>query len=78
MPTCILCGQPADYFLIYDLVEHRVEIVLCLPHLESVYAEMPEQDDSGKLKVRVEKITNDSIVPGPRVVRFSSSQDSTG
>ncbi len=65
MPTCILCGQPADYLLIYDLKEHRVEIVFCAPHLESIHAEMPELDDVGKLKVRIERITSDSLVPGP-------------
>jgi hypothetical protein len=64
--------------LIYDLEEHRVEIVFCSPHLESVYAEMPDVADSGKLKVRIERITNDSIVPGPRVTRFPPPQESIG
>jgi len=78
MPTCILCGQPADYLLIYDLGDHRIEVVFCLPHLESVYAEMPESSEVSKLKVRVERITNDSSLPGPCVTRFPPSQDSIG
>jgi hypothetical protein len=78
MLTCILCGQPADYFLVYDLGKHSVELVFCQPHLESIYAEVPEAKDSGKLKVRVGRIMNDSIVPGPNVIRFLKDQESTG
>ena len=78
MPTCILCGQPADYLLVYDLQEHRVEVVFCSPHLESVHAEMPELDDADKLKVKIEKITSDSITPGPHTTRFPPPQEHTG
>ena len=79
MLTCILCGQSADYFLIYEMTWHRIEVVLCNLHLEVVSGEMPEQENDSKLKIRIERITSDSIVPGPLTTRFPPPpQESTG
>lgn len=74
MSTCILCGQEAEYFLIYELKTHRVEVALCSPHLDVIHSEMPEQGSNSKVNVRIERITRDSLVPGPRTTRIPQGE----
>lgn len=70
MPSCVLCGYPAAHLLIYELQDHRVEVLLCETHLELVREDMPELPEESKINVKVEPMTIDSLIPGPRATRF--------
>ena len=70
MPSCVLCGYQASYLLIYELQDHRVEVLLCETHLDSIQNDMPEMPEESKVNVKVEPLTIDSLRPGPRTTRF--------
>jgi len=67
--TCTLCGQPADILLVYPLLGHRVEVLLCRVHLEMLREDRLE-DDFLRGRIWVEPITSDSVIPGPRTTRI--------
>ena len=71
--TCTLCGQTADFLLVYLLTNHRVEVLLCSAHLEMVQTDMLEATaESSMVKMVIEPVTPASLIPGPRTTRFPS------
>lgn len=65
--TCVLCGQSADFLLVFQLDEKRVEVLLCGTHLEIIQ----EDHDEVSVKFSVEPVTRSSVNPGPNTTRIS-------
>lgn len=61
--SCNLCGQLADFVLVFQLEEHRVELPLCETHLEILKADMPDPSEKTRVRVSIKPLTSDSLVP---------------